>query len=308
MQPRVSITTVLYNSADCLRDCFISIADDSKNGFAELLIVDNSSPDNSVEIVKNEFPFAHLIYASQNKGFAAGCNLAWSKVSADYWLLLNPDTVVPPNLLQEIVKWMDMHPEIGAASPDIINEEGASAFPGRRFPSIYLSLLEISRIHLLFSAEKRSKMFLSTYLTDDNQIDADWVPGTFLIVRRQVVEEVGLLSEKLFMYGEDIEWCWRIKKAGWKIAVCKSLKVLHLGSTSAKQTWGEIKTNERIQRATYKAVELMRGKLYKQLLIITHSFGQIIELCHPTRSKQWKIAAKRELKINWSIFFGKDSD
>jgi GT2 family glycosyltransferase len=293
-QPEVSITTVLYNSADCLRQCFASVEQDVCDGLAELLVVDNASPDNSAEIVKTEFPFAKLIVSKKNLGFAGGCNLSWSQANGRYWLLLNPDAVFPPSDLRKLVEWMDANPEIGAASPDIIDENGISAFPGRRFPSVSLSLLEMFRLHLLLPTHLRGKIMRGTYWKGADQKDADWIPGTAMIVRRKAIEQVGLMTEKLFMYGEDIEWCWRIRKGGWKIGVCSSVKVLHHGSTSAKQSWGASETNRRILSATCEAVKLMRGSRYSKFLLLTNSLAQLIESYHPLRPKAQRIAARHQ--------------
>jgi N-acetylglucosaminyl-diphospho-decaprenol L-rhamnosyltransferase len=301
MLPTVSITTVLYNSVNCLRDCFSSVESDVESGLAELMTVDNASPDNSAEIVKKEFPFAQLIVSKENRGFAGGCNLAWPQIKGRYWLLLNPDTIVPPDGLENLVKWMDSHPEIGAASPDILNSDSSSAFPGRRFPSILLTLLEMSRLHLLLPQKLRGKIFRGNYWTGYDQTDADWVPGTAIIVRREAVEQAGLLSEELFMYGEDIEWCWRIKKSGWKIGVCNDVKIFHSGSSSAIQTWGNTETNKRMQYATYKAIKMMRGNFYSYILLLIDSMAQLIESYHPFRPPKQKEQAKIHLQINLSL-------
>ncbi|CAF4927172.1 unnamed protein product [Rotaria sp. Silwood1] len=213
MPPSVSITTVLYNSAAHLKDCFSSIEKNVLDGLAELIVVDNASPDNSAEIIKENFPFAKLIVSEKNLGFSGGCNLSWSQVRGRYWLLLNPDTVFPEDGLENLIKWMDEHPKIGAASSDIVNSNDKSERPGRSFPSVLLTLLEFTRLHLLLSTNFRSRLFHGTYWIDGDQLDADWVTGTVMILRREVVEKVGLLSESFFMYGEDMEWCWRIKQA-----------------------------------------------------------------------------------------------
>lgn len=306
MQPDVSITTVLYNSADCLRDCFAAIEPEIRRGTAELLAVDNASPDDSAAVVESEFPFAKLIVSKKNLGFAGGCNLSWSHARGRYWLLLNPDAVLPPDGLRKLVEWMDERPDIGAASTDIIDADETSAFPGRRFPKISLTLLEMSRLHLLLPPKARGEILRGAYWKGDDQSGADWVPGTAMIVRREAVEQAGLLSDKLFMYGEDIEWCWRIRRAGWKIGVCSAVKVFHQGSTSAIQTWGSRETDLRINYAIYQAVAMMRGKTYRKFLLILNSVAQAIESYHPFRKKSQRDFAQRQLNTYLAVLSNRE--
>ena len=122
--PNISITVIAYNSAGGLRDCLHSVVDDVRVGFAELLIVDNASPDESASIVAEEFPEAKLISSGKNLGFAGGCNRAWPHAKGAYWLLLNPDVIVPIGGLKGLATWMDKHPRVGAASPQLRGDDG----------------------------------------------------------------------------------------------------------------------------------------------------------------------------------------
>src|SRR5262245_55852181 len=133
-RPTISITVVAFNSDGGLRRCLSSIRDVVLDGFAELIVVDNASPDQSACIVANEFPEATLVRSEWNRGFAGGCNLAWPIVQGRYWLLLNPDVVPPPGGLEHLVEWMDAHPELGVGSPWLTTRGGMASFVGRRAP------------------------------------------------------------------------------------------------------------------------------------------------------------------------------
>src|SRR5262245_15548597 len=282
--PAVSITILLYNSAKHLRECFDSIREDVLNDFAELLVVNNASPDESAEIVALEFPKAKVIHSDFNRGFAGGCNLAWPYVQGRYWLLLNPDVVVPERGLHRLVEWMDEHPELGIASPEIVDTNGGPWCPGRRFPSIGLTLLEVSRLHHLLPAPLRGRLMRGHYWRGGDQLDVDWVPGAVTIARRQTVEDAGLLSEHFFMYGEDIEWCWRIHKAGWRVGVLSQPAFQHHEGSSSKQTWGLSETRQRIVYGLYDACRQMHGSLYSKAFVAAKAFSFVLESFHPFRS------------------------
>src|SRR5262249_29703055 len=160
-----------------------------------------------------------------NRGFAGGCNFAWPYASGKYWFLLNSDVIVPSGGLERLVEWMELHPEIGAASPGLTNHASQGASVARRFPSVTSTLLEMLRLHLLMPRTLRAEVLLGSYwpIARDH-LDVDWVPATAMIIRREAVNSAGLLSERELMYGEDIEWCWRIRRTGWRIGVCGSLR------------------------------------------------------------------------------------
>lgn len=294
-QPQISITTLLYNSADCIRECLQSIQADVQSGFAELLVVDNASPDDSAGIVAQEFPEAKLIRSEMNRGFAGGCNLAWPHAQGRYWLLLNPDVVVPEGGLRKLVKWMDQHPDVGAASPRIVNSDGQPASAANRFPSIPRLLLEVSRLHLILPARQRGLLLLGSYWSGEDCVDVDWVHGTVLISRREAVTEAGLLSEHFFMYGEDMEWCWRIRRANWKIGLCGGVVVSHSVGTSAKRTWGKAGHRQRVLQASYEACWQIRGSFYSQALLIVNAISLATESYNPRRSKEARSRAREAL-------------
>ena len=299
--PVVSITVVLYNSAQCLREALLSVREDVRSGFAELLVVDNASPDEGAEIVEREFPEARLIRSDSNRKFAGGCNLAWPYVRGRYWLLLNPDAVVPQNGLRELVAWMDKQPELGAASPKLLGKQGQDQCAGRRFQSISRSILELTRLHLLLTKRARANMFLGSYWNGSDHTDVDWVPGAALIARREAVQDAGLLSEEVLFYGEDSEWCWRIRKAGWRIGVCGQVSFEHEEGQSTSRTWDDEERSQRMWRGIYDACRLMRGSLYTKLLTALNATAFAIEAFDPRRGAQDRLKSRKLLEAHLTL-------
>jgi GT2 family glycosyltransferase len=302
--PVISITVVLYNSASCLRETLVSVRDDVSSGFAELLVVDNASPDNSAEIVEREFPEARLIKSDSNRKFAGGCNLSWPFVRGRYWLLLNPDAVVPSNGLQSLVEWMQQRPELGAASPKLVDKQGRDQCAGRRFQSIGRSILEMSRLHLLLPKQTRANMFLGSYWNGSDHTNVDWVPGAALIARREAVEDAGLLSEEVLFYGEDSEWCWRIRNAGWRIGVCGQVSFEHEEGQSTSRTWDEDDRSRRMWRGIYDACRLMRGPIYTKLLTAINTAAFAIEAYDPRGSADNRTRSRERLNAHMSLLKG----
>lgn len=302
--PVVSITVVLYNSASCLRESLLSVRDEVNSGFAELLVVDNASPDEGAQIVDREFPEARLIRSDSNRKFAGGCNLSWPFVRGRYWLLLNPDAVVPANGLRGLVNWMQQNPELGAASPKLVDKQGRDQCAGRRFQSISRSLLEMSRLHLLLPRRIRANMFLGSYWNGSDHTNVDWVPGAALIARREAVEDAGLLSEEVLFYGEDSEWCWRIRNSGWRIGVCGEVSFEHEEGQSTSRTWDEDDRSRRMWRGIYDACRLMRGSLYTKLLTAINTAAFAIEAYDPRVGVDQRKQSRKLLNAHMSLLKG----
>jgi GT2 family glycosyltransferase len=276
----VSVTVVLYNSAEHVERCIASIGTELDDGFAELIAVDNDSPDDSATIVRRAAPGVRVIDAGGNLGFARGVNLAWPHARGRYWFLLNPDVVVPPGGLRALVAWMDANPGIGVCSPEI--GEGESA--GRALPSISRALMEAVRLHRLLPTSVRGRLLRGSYWPGGDQIDAGWVPATAAMARREAVEDAGLLGESFFMYGEDMEWSARVGRAGWRIGVCSSVRVAHSEASSANASWGEEEAQLQMARGVREAVARIRGPRYAALYMRVEAVLLWGESIHPHRA------------------------
>lgn len=297
VEPKLTIVVVLYNSAGELVDCLRSVRPAIEAGWAELIAVDNASPDRSAEILRRELPEARLLTLAQNRGFAAGTNVALAHASGRYWLLLNPDVVAPPNGLETLVTWMDAHPAIAAASPVLCGTDGHCESPGRATPSIRRTVLELSRLHRLLPAATRGRVLRGPYWPGGDQYDAGWVPGTAMIVRREAALRVAPLREDLFMYGEDIEWCWRLRRAGWRIGVCSGARFVHRGGSSARRTWGEREQERRVAVGIDAAHRAMYGPARAGALAAFTALALRLESYGRARTPEQRVRAREGARI-----------
>ncbi len=288
-QADVSVTLVLYNSDDHLRECLGALAGDLGSGLAELVAVDNASPDQSARITAEAAPQSRLISSAVNRGFAGACNLAWPDVGGRYWLLLNPDVVLDPGVLQALVQWMDGHPDVGAASPWLRDAStGELSYPGRAFPSLSRTLIESLRLHRLLPARVRGDLLQGAYVRAGmrNTRRPDWVPGAAMMVRRETVEHVGPLDASFFLYGEDLEWCWRMRTSGWRIATCPEAVATHHTSASSRRTWPDDEVARRIAAGIAQACRKVRGKHYARAYALATSLALSLEAYAPGRTPE----------------------
>jgi N-acetylglucosaminyl-diphospho-decaprenol L-rhamnosyltransferase len=283
----VTVTLVLFNSEHDVPACLESLRPTLERGTALVVAVDNASPDQAAAVLLSHWPAAQLVRASQNLGFAAGANLAWPRVTTPYWMLLNPDVRVPEGGIERLVAWMNRRPQIGIASAEIRGEDGQGTLSaGRAMPSISRSLLELTRVHRLLPTKVRGRLLRGPYWPGGDQVDVPWVPGTAMIVRRDVVDRIGLLSESFFMYGEDLEWCHRARMAGWSIGVCSEVTVRHAAGASVARTWGDEGAWAPLARGHYRAVGRLRGRRYALALMSVDAVAMAIEAAHPLRSPE----------------------
>lgn len=293
----LSIAIVLHNSVGTLATCLRSVSAAVASGWAEVIAVDNDSPDDSVEVLRRELPSAQLHTFGCNRGFAAGANAAMAAARGRYWMLLNPDVRVPQSGLETLVAWMDRHPRHGVASPELVGAEGRWAAPGRAAPSMARTTLEMTRLHRALPPGLRGRLLRGPYWTGGDQFDADWVPGTSMIVKPEAVKEVGPLREDLFIYGEDLEWCWRMRRAGWRIGVCAATTFVHDTSSSARATFGESGTERRIAAGIDDACRWIYGPRRARSLATLTALSLLAESAAPGRDPAQRAHARSAARI-----------
>lgn len=297
--PVVTVTIVLHNSEHGLTACIDAIRPELDDGFAELVAVDNASPDGSVELLRHSAPGAEVIDAGHNRGFACGANLAWPRVRGRYWMLLNPDVVLDPGGLRVLAEWMDARPSVGLASAELSEAHGGGLpSAGRAVPAAWRPLLEASRLHRLLPRELRARLLRGAYWTGGDQLDAGWVPGTAVIVRREAIDSAGLLDEQFFLYGEDIEWCGRMRAAGWAVGVCSSVNARHDESASARETFGVNETDARMIAGEIRAVRMLHGDSYARRYARAIALALKLEAIAPGRSREQRERI-RKAAHNW---------
>ncbi len=261
----LGIVIVNYNTCDLLRDCLRSVYASQGAAF-QVCVVDNASPDRSgAEMVAAEFPQARLICSPVNGGFAYANNLglaswAWGGDGVNsprYALLLNSDTLVPPEALAHMTAFMDSQPQAGAAGPKLVLSDGTLDLACRRsFPTPQVSFYRLVKLSKVFPRSRHFARYNLTYLDPDQLTEVDSVNGAFMLVRAQVIEQVGVLDEAFFFGGEDLDWAYRIKQAGWKVYYNPAVVVRHVKRASYRQ-------NPRAQYEFERAMWLFYRKHYQ---------------------------------------------
>ena len=272
----LAIIIVNYNTRALLQRCLRSVYA-SQGAFAfEVCVVDNASTDDSAAMVRAEFPQARLIESAHNGGFAYANNLGLrafgfpdlpsasattpSPIDAAslprYVLLLNPDTVLPPDALAQMLAFMDARPKAGVAGPKLVRPDGSLDLACRRsFPTPEISLWRMLGLSKLFPRSRRFGRYNMTYLDPDELTEVDSVVGAFMWVRREAILQVGLLDETFWMYGEDLDWAKRIKDAGWQVWYNPAVTVLHVKEAASQHS-------PRARREFYRAMVIFYHKHY----------------------------------------------
>lgn len=236
---KISVVIVNYNTKRLLKDCLDSIFKKTKGIEAQVIVVDNASSDGSQEMVRKNFPKVTLIENKKNLGFATGNNIGIKKAKGEYILLLNSDTKLVEDSPTKTVNFMEKNPKIGISSCQLIGEDGEIQASGGFFPNLFLVFAWMFFIDDLPFAGKLIRSFHphapKFYIHDPwykKQHFQDWVTGAFFLVRKKVIDEIGFLDENIFMYVEEVEYCYRAKKEGWKVFYTPITKIIHLGGQS----------------------------------------------------------------------------
>jgi GT2 family glycosyltransferase len=240
----LAIVIVSYNVCDLLRRCLQSVRASQGAITYTVCVVDNASSDDSVAMVAAEFPDVPLIANRENVGYPAANNQGLrllgvtSEVSGErprYCLLLNPDTEVPSEAFSEMIGFLDSQPDVGVAGPKLIMPDGNLDLACRRsFPTPSVSFYRMIGFSRLFPKSSRFGRYNMTFLDEDEPAEIDSVVGAFMMVRTDAVKATGLLDERFWMYGEDLDWAKRMKDAGWKVMYYPEVTVLHVKRASSR--------------------------------------------------------------------------
>jgi GT2 family glycosyltransferase len=241
----IAVVIVNYRTAQLTVDCLRSIALDGwlpAQGHG--IVVDNASADESMAIIEQEVAnncwneWVELVPASRNGGFAYGNNVGIRRAMEStgkprYFLLLNPDTIVQPGAIEALVRFMEGHPNAGIVGSRLEDPDGTSQQAARRFPTILSELESAIRLNIITRLLAR---WIVTPPEQDRSHECDWLPGASLMVRREVLEQVGALDEGYFMYYEEVDFCLRAKRAGWQVWYEPTSRVTHLVGQSSGVT------------------------------------------------------------------------
>jgi GT2 family glycosyltransferase len=268
---KLSVIIVNFNTKDLLNLCINNLLD-----FAiptEIIVVDNGSVDGSQELVESDYKNKVTLIKTENNGLAAGYNLGYKASTGDYLLYLGTDAYPKEDAVKQIVDYMEAHANVGAATARLVLRDGSVDMDAHRgFPTPLTSLFHFSRLNKLFpNSPVINKYFLAG--NDLNTIhEVDVCIAHFMLVKRTVQEKVGLWDQSFFVYGEDVDFCYRIKEAGFKIMYMGNVEVLHFkGATVGRKATSDLKNvakttdvvKKRIPMETTRAMKLFYEKHYK---------------------------------------------
>ena len=207
----LGVIIVNTNNRKLLDDCLDSIYRNTRQISFEIIVVDNASTDGSQKMVKEKYPGIFLIENQENLGFIKASNLGLKNYHARYAMLLNDDTVIKEAALDKMVDFMDRHPEAGACGPKLLNVDG--------------------------SVQRQGGILGKRFWLSKEPIPVNFVIGAALVVRKEVIDKIGILDENLFFYNDDLDWCLRIRKAGWKVYFLPQAGITHYGGYSSKRAF-----------------------------------------------------------------------
>lgn len=223
----ISVVIVAWNAKHYLELCLDSLVKAPPQRSMEVLVVDNASTDGSADMTEAKFPWVKLIKSKENLGFSKGNNVAIQRCQGRYIALVNPDVIVLPGCLDALADFLDQNPRVGNVGPRVFNPDMTQQSTCRRFPTLWNNFCSATRLESIF---KGSRFFAGEhmfYFPHDRMLAVEVIVGCFSMIRREAFDDVGLLDEGLFMYGDDVDWCWRARKAGWQVVFHPGAQAIH---------------------------------------------------------------------------------
>ncbi len=244
----LSITICSWNTEDDLRICLESLQAVRNEANFEVIVVENNSQDGSPDLVKNKFPWVTLFEMSQNVGFTGGQNYAIEHRRGRHVMMLNSDTIVHEGAIAKLMEYAEAHPEAGMIGPRLLNSDGSLQFSCRRFPNPVAALFRNTPIGRLFPKNRFTRDYLMQDWDHSKEREVDWVSGAALFAREDVIDKIGILDPDYFMFCEDVDWCWRCGRAGYKVMYLPDSVITHA-----------------IGRSTDKAPNRMIGRFHSSM-------------------------------------------
>lgn len=312
----VAVIVVSWNVRDLLHRCLTSIFETAPSDLAlHVVVVDNASSDGSVQLIRTHFPQVQLIANSDNVGFTRANNQALralgfgiedaghasvsaqptpnlSNLSPRHVLLLNPDAELIGDALETMVRFMEAHPDVGVIGPQLRFPDGTVQSSRRRFPTLATAFLESTMLQQWWPHNPVARRYYVLDRPDDAVQEVDWVVGACMMVRRQAVQDAGLLDEGFFMYSEELDWCRRIKDHGWRVVYLPTARVIHHEGKSSEQVVPA--RHIHFQRSKVRYFRKHHGPwaaaLLRAFLLFTYAYQLALE------GGKWLLGHKRPLR------------
>ncbi|MEW6506533.1 MAG: glycosyltransferase [Bacteroidota bacterium] len=233
----LSIIIVNYNVKEFLLNLLQSI-ENAKNNYAlEIIVVDNASDDGSVELIKEKYPYVKLIVNKTNVGFGSANNQALEIACGKYFLLINPDAIVKENTFKEMIEFFERTQDAGISGCKVLNPDGTLQLACRRgFPGPWTSFTKVMGLSRLFPNSRLFARYNLTYLDENQTYEVDAVSGAFMMIRKELYQKIGGFDQQFFMYGEDLDLCYRTQKSGYKVFYVHTTEIIHFKGESTKRS------------------------------------------------------------------------
>lgn len=289
--PQLSVIIVSWNVAGLLRDCLQSLTETRADLSLEIIVVDSASSDDTVEMVRRDFPHVQLLAQTENVGFARGNNLGMAVARGAFLFLLNPDTVVHEGALVQLVTYLQTHPQVGLVGPQLFNTDGSHQSSRRRLPTVWTAFWES-----MWWQRYAPPGVLRRYYMEDRPISVecsvDWLSGAALCVRKSIVQQVGGFDPAYFMYSEELDWCRRIGSVGWQIVYLPTAHVTHHIGRSSQQAVTSRHIN--FNRAKLRYIRKYHGNFPYQLIRLAILLGFCQQLL--IEGAKWLVGHQRPLR------------
>ena len=233
----VSVIIVNYNVKEFVQNLLNSLEKASKNLAVEVIIVDNASDDGSVELIREKFPNVILVANKTNLGFGKANNIGLQMAKGKYLLILNPDTLVQEDTFEKLISFFERTPDAGMIGCKTLNPDGTLQLSCRRsFPGPWTSFCKVTGLSSIFPKSKIFAKYNLTYLDENKTCEVDALSGSFMLMKKEAYEKVGGFDEQFFMYGEDLDLCYRVQKAGYKVYYVPETQIIHYKGESTKRS------------------------------------------------------------------------
>jgi N-acetylglucosaminyl-diphospho-decaprenol L-rhamnosyltransferase len=235
--PMVSVIIVSYNTGNYLSSCLSTLRRHSGSVTKEIIVIDNASTDGTSEMVRTNYPECRVVELKTNVGYGTAVNIGSRTAEGNFLLLLNPDVEVGPGSLEKLVQFASCRPDAGVIGPRLLYPTGQPQASARRFLSPFLLILEASRLHLCLPRKLRGRLLLGTYFLQDRTIEVPWVSGACHLIPLSVWRRVGPLTEETFCGSDDYDYCYRVRRLGYKVWLCSQSSMTHYCSVAVRNRW-----------------------------------------------------------------------
>ncbi len=281
----ISVVIVSYNTKELLDECLVSLEVALKSLKSEVFVVDNNSRDGTAEMVAKKHSWVKLIANNNNSGFSKANNQAIKKAKGEYVLILNPDTRVLSDTLTKMLNFIKSRPDVGVATCRVEFTSGELDVDCRRhFPTPWRALTYFSGLSKLFKGSKIFDQYNYGYQPANVEHEIDACVGAFMLIPKKVIDKVGMFDEEFFFYGEDLDWCWRFKEAGYKLVYTPITKIIHHKGASS----GIKKSSQAVTKATQESKKRVMKESVRAMRIFYRKHFQ----------------SQYPFFVNWAVYLG----